>query len=268
MDVSTFLGLIAGLGLVSFTIIAQHGDSTAFFNFPAFVLVLGGTLAATVMNYSIKAVFNIPLVARHAFMLQRIDYLALISKLTELAVKVRSKGIVSLENDLPDIEDQFLRNGIELAINERNPEHLRSRLQMELSNMEHRHSLGQEMFFYMGASAPAFGLVGTVMGLIGMMFSFQTNPGELGGDISQKFAQLLGAMGLALVTTLYGILMANLVFIPIGGKLKRRTDEEIMQKELMVEGIMSLHAKEHPLLIAGKLTTFLPGRAREEIEHV
>ncbi|MBA7689088.1 MAG: motility protein A [Calditrichaeota bacterium] len=266
MDASTLLGLIAGLGLVAFAIFAQHGEMDAFLNGPAFMLVMGGTLAATLVNYPIKSVFAIFKVVKRAFMPQQVDYAAIISKMTELATKVRSKGIVSLESDLPSIEDEFLRDGIELAINERNADRLRSRLQMEISNMERRHTMGQELFFYMGMYAPAFGLMGTVLGLIIMMHSFQTDPNEfagLGVDVGMKYAQLLRAMGLALVTTFYGVLFANLVFIPIAGKLKRATDEEIMLKDLMVEGIMSLHAKEHPLLLEGKLITFLPARERK-----
>ena len=270
MDISTLLGLLCGIGLVSLAILSQQGEMGAFLNLPAFMLVLGGTLSATLVNYPFRDVLAILKVVRRAFSPHRgIDYKKLIDKMSELATKVRSHKLASLEDDLPAIDDDFLRVGIELAITERNPDRLRNRLLMEISNMERRHTLGQELFFYMGNYAPAFGLIGTVLGLIIMMYSFQTNPTEfaaMGVNVATQMALLLRGMGLALVTTFYGILLANLVFIPIGGKLKRMTDEEMMLKDLMVEGIMSLHAREHPILVQEKLITFLPAKERQRLE--
>ena len=183
---------------------------------------------------------------------------------------------MSLESELNKIEDRFMRSGIELAINEKDQERLRNYLNLELSNMGKRHTIGQEIFFYMGTYAPAFGMVGTIVGLIVMMKNF--TGGSFGADIGAaagafefdmgaKMKDLLGGMGLALLTTFYGLILANLIFIPLGGKLKRRSDEEIMTKEFMIEGIICLHNRDHPLIVREKLNTFVPSNERR-VEEV
>jgi chemotaxis protein MotA len=129
--------------------------------------------------------------------------------------------------------------------------------------------MGQEIFFYMGAYAPAFGMLGTIIGLIIMMNNFAgTGNGQeidtMSFDVAQKFAQLLSGMGLALITTFYGVLLSNLVFLPIGGKLKRKSENEMMLKNIVVEGIISIHKKDHPILIREKLMTFVPRTERKD----
>ena len=161
-----------------------------------------------------------------------------------------------------------MRNGIEIAINERDSARLRNYLNLELSNIQNRHKMGQEIFFYLGSYAPAFGMLGTVMGLIVMMNNFSggnsADVSSMDFDVAQKFAQLLGGMGLALITTFYGVLLSNLVFLPIGGKLTRKSQEEMMLKSIVVEGIISIHSKEHPLLMREKLMTFVPQSSRQD----
>ena len=134
-----------------------------------------------------------------------------------------------------------------------------------MNNIMNRHISGQEIFLYMGSYAPAFGMLGTVLGLIVMMNNFGGSGDEtLDFDVAAKFAELLGGMGLALITTFYGVLFANLIFLPIGGKLKRKSEDELMMKNIIVEGIISLHSKEHPILIREKLMTFIPSNLRTE----
>jgi len=269
MDFGTAVGFLFGMGVIFASIYTGSGDPWAFYSWKAIMVVMGGTLAATMVNYPLKNVFGIFSVLKNVFTSSVYDYQGMIEILTEKAQKARKNGIMSLESDLSSINEKFLRNGIELAINERDPGRLRTYLKLELSNIERRHSLGQEIFFYMGAYAPAFGMLGTIMGLIIMMNNF-SGGGEGGAvdsvnfDVAAKFAELLGGMGLALITTFYGVLLSNLVFLPIGGKLKRKSDEELMLKNIVVEGIISIHAKEHPILIREKLMTFVPGSLRKE----
>jgi len=182
----------------------------------------------------------------------------------EKAQKARKDGLLSLEADLPNMREGFFKNGIELAINERESSRLRTFLNLEMNNITSRHIAGQELFLYMGSYAPAFGMLGTVLGLIVMMNNFAGGSEEISAtyDVSEKFAQLLSGMGLALITTFYGVFMANMIFLPIGGKLKRISENEMMLKNIVVEGIISIHAREHPLLIKEKLMTFVPNSLR------
>ncbi len=267
MDFGTAIGLLAGGAIIAVGVIRNGGDLFWFFNLNSILIVFGGTFSATLVNYPMKHVMNIFRVVKNVFTGEDYDYQNMIEQIVEKAEKARKNGVLSLEADLPKIEDTFLRNGIELAINERDSGLLRTYLHLELSNVERRHSMGQEIFFYMGAYSPAFGMLGTIIGLIIMMNNFSgTGNGQeidaMSFDVAQKFAQLLSGMGLALITTFYGVLLANLVFLPIGGKLKRKSENEMMLKNIVVEGIISIHRKEHPILIREKLMTFVPRTER------
>lgn len=276
MDIATLFGLITGIGLLMYAITAKGGAGEYFWNVPAILLVLGGTIAATFVNYPMRNLIRVFGVLKNAFKRTRSGYHKVIDKFTELAEKARKKGLISLENDLQEIDDNFMKNGIELAINEKDQTRLRNYLNLELSNMQKRHRTGQELFFYMGTYAPAFGMVGTIVGLIVMMKNFTSGGADVTDaatfanafefDIASQFKELLSGMGLALLTTFYGLILANLIFIPIGGKLKRRSDEEIMLKEIMIEGIICLHNRDHPLIVREKLNTFVPRGERIENE--
>jgi chemotaxis protein MotA len=268
MDFGTIIGLFAGVGIIAIGVLRGGGDLYWFFNLNSILIVFGGTLAAAMVNYPLKNILGLFGVLKNAFSSDDYDYQGVIGELVEKGEKARKNGVLSLEADLPSIESTFLRNGIELAINERDSARLRNYLNLEMSNIHNRHKMGQEIFFYLGAYAPAFGMLGTVMGLIIMMNNFSGGSvaeiNSIDFDVAKKFAQLLGGMGLALITTFYGVLLANLVFLPIGGKLTRKSQEEMMLKSIVVEGIISIHSKEHPILMREKLMTFVPQSARQE----
>ena len=274
MDFATVFGFLAGVGMILLAVFYKQGDFSDFLDFPSAMIVLGGTLAATFINFPLRAMLGVFRTALKAFSGRQTDYSSVIDQFLNLAGRVREKNIMVLEEDLDKMEDNFLRKGIELAINERDPGRLRNYLHLELSNMERRHGMGHEIFFYMGVYAPAFGLVGTVMGLIMMLKGFTAGESVAGVelasfevDIATKFAKLLGGMATALITTFYGIVLANLVFTPIGGKLKRRSEEEIMLREIMIEGILCLQGREHPLVVRDKLNAFIPARRRKEYDR-
>ena len=268
MDFGTLIGLFAGVGIIAIGVLRGGGDLYWFFNLNSILIVFGGTLAAAMVNYPLKNILGLFGVLKNAFSSDDYDYQGVIGELVEKGEKARKNGVLSLEADLPSIESTFLRNGIELAINERDSARLRNYLNLEMSNIHNRHKMGQEIFFYLGAYAPAFGMLGTVMGLIIMMNNFSGGSvaeiNSIDFDIAKKFSQLLGGMGMALITTFYGVLLANLVFLPIGGKLTRKSQEEMMLKSIVVEGIISIHSKEHPILMREKLMTFVPQSARLE----
>lgn len=260
MDLGTLLGLVAGIGIIVVGIIQSGGDLFWFYNFNSVLIVLGGTLAATLVALPLKAVGNIFNILKKVFIGEQYDYIGTIDEIVEKAQKSRKDGLLSLEADLPNMKAGFFKNGIELAINERESSRLRTFLNLEMNNIQSRHIAGQELFLYMGTYAPAFGMLGTVLGLIVMMNNFAGSGEESSAsyDVAEKFAQLLSGMGLALITTFYGVFMANMIFLPIGGKLKRKSENEMMLKNIVVEGIISIHAREHPILIKEKLMTFVP----------
>tara|TARA_B000000460_G_scaffold116596_1_gene81946 strand:- start:319 stop:1242 length:924 start_codon:yes stop_codon:yes gene_type:complete len=269
-DLGTLIGLLAGLGIILIGIIQSGGKLYWFFNFNSLLIVLGGTFAATMVNLPLRAVGNIFNVLQNVFRGEDYDYIGIIEEIVQKAKKARKDGLLSLEADLPMMRDGFFKNGIELAINERESSRLRTFLNLEMNNISSRHVAGQEMFLYMASYAPAFGMLGTVLGLIIMMNNFSSGGGGMeitaSYDVAERFADLLSGMGLALITTFYGVFMANMIFLPIGGKLKRRSENEMMLKSIVVEGIISIHAREHPILIKEKLMTFAPSQFRYNTE--
>ena len=284
-DFGTIIGLVAGLLCIFVSmiwpevdrgdIVLSTGDSWRFeqliwFYQPQSVfIVLGGVISATLVNYPIKAVINMGSVFKNVVLSEKFDFTGTIDKIVVLAEKSRKDGLLSLEAGLKDIESVFLRNGIELAINERDSNRLRTFLTMDLNNISTRHIGAQEIILYMAAYAPAFGMLGTVLGLIIMMNKFQMS-GETSSidfNVADQFSALLVGMGTALITTFYGVFLANMVFLPIAGKLKRRSENEIMLKSIVLEGIISIHGREHPILIKEKLMTFVAMSERNALDE-
>ena len=284
-DFGTIIGLVAGLFCIFVSmiwpevdrgdIVLSTGDSWRFeqliwFYQPQSVfIVLGGVISATLVNYPIKAVINMGSVFKNVVLSEKFDFTGTIDKIVVLAEKSRKDGLLSLEAGLKNIESVFLRNGIELAINERDSNRLRTFLTMDLNNISTRHIGAQEIILYMAAYAPAFGMLGTVLGLIIMMNKFQMS-GETSSidfNVADQFSALLVGMGTALITTFYGVFSANMVFLPIAGKLKRRSENEIMLKSIVLEGIISIHGREHPILIKEKLMTFVAMSERNALEE-
>ena len=284
-DFGTIIGLVAGLLCIFVSmiwpevdrgdIVLSTGDSWRFeqliwFYQPQSVfIVLGGVISATLVNYPIKAVINMGNVFKNVVLSEKFDFTGTIDKIVVLAEKSRKDGLLSLEAGLKNIESVFLRNGIELAINERDSNRLRTFLTMDLNNISTRHIGAQEIILYMAAYAPAFGMLGTVLGLIIMMNKFQMS-GETSSidfNVADQFSALLVGMGTALITTFYGVFLANMVFLPIAGKLKRRSENEIMLKSIVLEGIISIHGREHPILIKEKLMTFVAMSERNALEE-
>ena len=265
-DLGTLIGLLAGIGIIIIGIVSAGGKIAWFWNFNSILIVLGGTFAATMVNLPLKAVTNIFNILKNVFSAEDYNYTGIIEEVVIKATRARKDGLLALEADLSRMEDGFFKNGIELAINERDTKRLRTFLNLEMNNIQSRHIAGQELFLYMASYAPAFGMLGTVLGLIIMMMNFTSGGGDLdlGADysVAERFSELLRGMGLALITTFYGVFMANMIFLPIGGKLKRRSENEMMLKNIVVEGIISIHAREHPILIREKLMTFVPSQYR------
>ncbi len=284
-DFGTVIGLVSGIICVFVAMIWPEGETSIitptvgsgfrweqlswFFQPQSVFIVVGGVLCATLVNYPLKAVLGLGKVFKNVILSEKFDFTGMIDNIVVLAEKSRKDGLLSLEADLSEIDSVFLRNGVELAINERDSSRLRTFLSMDLNNISIRHIGAQEIILYMAAYAPAFGMLGTVLGLIIMMNKFQMS-GETSSidfNVAEQFASLLSGMGTALITTFYGVFFANMVFLPIAGKLKRRSENELMLKNIVLEGIISIHGREHPILIREKLMTFVALSERKMSEN-
>lgn len=252
MDISTVLGIVAGIGCVAASIVLG-GDILGFINIPSLMIVAGGTIAATLINYPLPKVLSVFGVLKNAFFAKEKSLVELINLIVELAGKARREGLISLENALGDLEDDFLKRGLQLAADGVDPKILRNIMETELDYQRERHEFGQELFKAMGKYAPAFGMIGTLIGLIQMLRNLD-DPTKIGPS-----------MAVALVTTFYGALFANLIFLPIAGKLKTRSDEEMLCRQIILEGVLLIQAGDNPRMIAENLKVFLPPKLRTQL---
>ncbi len=249
MDIATLIGLIASAVLVIASILTGSGVSF-FFSLPSVMIVFGGAFGATLVNFPLKDVLAVVNVAKKTFMSTIDAPQETIETLVKIAEKARREGILAIERELDSITDPFMRLGIQYAVDGVEPEVIRSILESELGGMETRHMLGKKVFEALGTYAPAFGMVGTLIGLIQMLAALD-DPSKIGAG-----------MATALVTTLYGSMAANIIFLPMAGKLEYRSGEEIRQKEMVIEGILSIQSGDNPRVVKQKLTTFLPPAVR------
>ncbi len=273
MDLSTIFGLIAGLFLIGFGMFdsATGGVPSTFFQLQGLAIVLGGTFAATLVNYQLSQVAQLFKIAGNAFLgKNQQDPISLIHRFVDLSKLARKKGLAELEKELPSLEEQYMQTGLEYAIIEKDKVRLEKFLDNELQNLIKRHQSGHELFFNMGSYAPAFGLLGTVMGLILMMHGEATSSSvsDFANQFSDPLQGLLKNMGIALVTTFYGVLLSNLFFIPIAGKLQNHTNEEVHVCEMIKTGIIGLHQKEHWMMIQEKLITFIDKDSRDVFRNI
>ncbi len=227
-----------------------------FISVNSLLLVIGSTIAAAFVAIPASGIKTIPGVLSIIIRNLNFDYLGVIDQILGYATIGRKDGLFALEKEAHNIDDPFFANYLEQATFERDQKKLKSAMELELNNISSRHEAGSDLFTFMGTYAPAFGMMGTVMGLIIMMNGFTATEGDV--NVADKFGELLGGMATALITTFYGVFFANLIFLPIAAKLERRSENEIRHKQIVVEGILMIHAGEHPILIKEKLMNFVP----------
>ena len=252
MDITSVIGIAAGMGVL-FLAIFQGGGVGMFINIPALMITAGGTVAATLINYPIADILRVMGVVRNAFMHKMAVPEKIIARMVAFAEKARREGLLALEKDLKEVDDKFMKGGLELAIDGLDPDLVTSMLQMELNFLMERHRRGQGMFKAMGKFAPAFGMLGTLIGLIQMLRSIE-DPSSIGPG-----------MAVALITTFYGTLIANLICLPLAGKLETISEHEVMVKNLVIEGIRSIQSGDSPRVVERKLISFLAPKMREAL---
>ena len=252
MDIATITGIVSGIALIVISISLGGSGFGIFINIPSVMIVLGGTIAATLINFPLKEVLGVFSTVKNAFMHSQQSPVEVIKMLVRYATIARKEGILALDSYTEEIEDDFLKRGIQLAVDGTAPELIKDILTTELAFLEDRHSLGQGIFNSMGAFAPAFGMIGTLIGLIQMLVSL-SDPSGIGAG-----------MAVALITTLYGAFLANIFFLPIAGKLRVRTQTEILVKEVIIEGILSIQSGDNPRVVEQKLEAFISPKLRQQ----
>ncbi len=252
MDLTTVIGLIVGFSVILLGI-TQAGSLMSFFSLSSIMIVVGGTGSAVIINYPINELVGVIPVVKKTLFSKAQQVTETIATLVSFAERARREGILALERHMEEIEDEFLAKGIQLAVDGTEPELMRNILTTELDYLEKRHASGAGIFATAGALAPAFGMIGTLIGLV-LMLQTMSDPSTIGPQ-----------MAIALITTFYGALAANLVFIPLTGKLKRRSEEEVLVKEMMIEGILSIQSGDNPRIVEQKLTSFISPKMRRAI---
>jgi chemotaxis protein MotA len=234
---------------VGFTLIAWAinltGDIRGFLSLDGIIITLLGSFAALTVSFPLRILKNIPNTLKILFIYQQQDRHKLIQLFTEMAKKSRRDGLLSLEDDLVNMENEFMKSGLQMIIDGVEPDVIKRIMELKMDTMERRHGQGQEVFAKWGELAPAFGMIGTLIGLITMLAKLD-DPSAIGAG-----------MATALLTTFYGSLFANLVLLPIASNLSEQSQTELFTAELIVDGIIEIQSGTNPRMIEEKLMNYL-----------
>ncbi len=238
------IGLVSGAALLVWAIM-MAGDITSFMDPTSIIITVFGSFAALMISFPIKTLKNIPSVIKILLSSPQNQRVDLVKSFAELSKKARKDGLLALEKDVEAIDNEFMIEGLKMVIDGVEPDTIKETLELKLDTMEIRHRSGQELFEKWGELAPAFGMLGTLIGLV-IMLSDLSDPDAIGPG-----------MATALLTTFYGSLLANLIFIPIASNLSLQTDEEVFTGEMVMEGILQIQSGANPRLLEEKLKTYL-----------
>jgi len=248
------LGFLAVTILLVVGGIVLGGAPGAFINIPSMLITVGGTLGAIGISTPKKDFFKIHKTVKEAFAKDDfMDLVSLMDLLVEMARKARAEGLLALEEEISKIDNDFIRKSAQLVIDGTPPETVRAIMDAEIDITERRYATSKRAFDLMAELAPAFGMLGTLIGLIQMLRNLDT-PEALGPG-----------MAVALITTFYGSFIANVIAIPISKKISARASDTILSMEIIVEGILSIQSGENPRLVEEKLKIFLPREDRERL---
>ncbi len=250
MDVATIIGILAGFSLVLGSVVLG-GDARIFFNIPSVAITVGGMVSATLIHFSFAQVLRIVSVVKKTVLCKLPEEGDLIQKMVNYSAINRRDGALALEQQIPAAGDDFLVKGLQMIVDGQNEEAIEKQLAMEIRYLQERHANGKKVLEFMGASAPAFGMIGTLIGLVQMLSKLE-DPSQIGVGMST-----------ALITTFYGALLANLLFIPLAGKLGTRSKRESFLCEMILEGILGIARGENPTTVREKMQAFVSAGRRE-----
>ena len=264
MDIATIIGLILGIGLIGgsmlFTSLNYGLSMQAFWNLESMMIVLGGTLSATAIAFRLKDVKNVFSLIKFVFQKPAFELGGLVDDLVALGEAYR-KDRQALEQQASNLRNRFLKDGVTFITQGSSLEDLREMMETREEYRERREQNEAGLMKTLGTYSPAFGMVGTLIGLIMMLLGMGSSEG---GDMA---AQLGGAMSVALITTFYGAVLANLLFLPFAEKINSRNKENTIVGELVIEGLCLIHQKKHPILIRDMLNSYIPPALRKQSEE-
>ncbi len=253
MDVATIVGIILGFTVIVGAIVAGGGWQM-FIHLPSLGITVGGMLCATLIHFSLPQFLGIFSVVKKTIVTKIPPASQLIQKMVNYAAINRRDGALALEQEIQNVDDLFFVKGLQMLVDGQDPEAIRDIMSLEIQYLQERHSTGKKILEFMGAAAPAFGMIGTLIGLVQMLRNL-SSPEAIGGG-----------MAVALLTTFYGAFAANLVFIPLAGKLGIYSKAETTAMEMIVEGICAIAQGENPTAVREKMHAFVSQGRREEVK--
>jgi len=249
MDIATIIGLVAGAGLLLWAIL-MGGPLSTFIDVPSILIVIGGATAATLVSFPLRNLLTFIRVLKNAFFSKPQSATVLIKDLVQYAEVARRDGILSLESVVADVKDPFIVGGIQMAVDGTDPELIERIMTEEMESVAARHASGKAILECVGKYAPAYGMLGTLIGLV-LMLKNMDDPSKIGPG-----------MAVALLTTLYGSLVANFFALPLADKLGVRSNDELLLKMIVIKGVMGIQAGDNPRVVEQKLKSYLPHSVR------
>ena len=253
MDVATIVGIILGFGVIVGAIVSGGGWQM-FIHLPSLGITVGGMLCATLIHFSLPQFLGIFSVVKKTIVTKIPPASQLIQKMVNYAAINRRDGALALEQEIQKVDDLFFVKGLQMLVDGQDPEAIRDIMSLEIQYLQERHSTGKKILEFMGAAAPAFGMIGTLIGLVQMLRNL-SSPEAIGGG-----------MAVALLTTFYGAFAANLIFIPLAGKLGIYSKAETTAMEMIVEGVCAIAQGENPTAVREKMHAFVSQGRREEVK--
>lgn len=251
MDISTTIGFLLAVFLIVGSMLMGKAPLSSYWDLPSALVVIGGAGAAAMMCFPLKSMLGSPKVLLKCVLNKATDLNELVAQLVALAETARRDGLLALEGKIKDISNPMVRAGIQMAVDGSTPEAVEEVLRTEVGSRSMRHKEGKAIMDQMGRFAPAYGMIGTLMGLI-MMLSDMSDPSGIGAG-----------MAVALITTLYGAIMANVIFQPFAEKLALLSKQEFVSAEIAIRGVLAIQSGESPRAIDQKLKTFIPPKQRK-----
>lgn len=250
-DLATILGIVVGSVMLLWGMSLGGTKLSIFYDGPSVVITIFGSFCALLINYPFSQIKRVIPLIIESFKELKSSKLEVIEQFTNLSRKARREGLLSLEDEVNNIEDAYLKKGLQMVIDGIEPETIKEIMELEIGEMEGRHGEGINIFKSWAAYAPAFGMIGTLIGLIQMLANLQDS------------SQIASGMAVALITTFYGAVMANLIFTPMASKLALKSSQEASLREMLLEGILAIQSGVNPRIVEEKLMCYLSPKERQ-----